>query len=155
MKTALFAALAAAASASAGLAPSSANSVRDVPPPEPIFSPDLRLRDARGNFRSDLLEPAAEGKGPLSFESPRLRDTRSPAARRWELPYPKPITPQGDGEFPAIHYAPKPDLHFPAQMPIAKGEFIDPKMPMKRPDPAIDYKLHVRDVPLPASAPVK
>lgn len=157
MKIALLAAaLAAAASASAGLAPSSANSVRDVPPPEPIFNPDLRLRDARGNVRSDLLRPATEGKGPLNFESPRLREARPPALRPWNLPYSKPITPEGDGELPAIHYAPKPDIRFPAPMPIAKGVFIPPKMPMAMPDPNVDYKLHVREVPEPsAKVPVK
>ncbi|MBI2511312.1 MAG: hypothetical protein HYV96_04995 [Opitutae bacterium] len=153
--TLLAAALAAAASASAGLAPSSANSVRDVPPAEPIFESDLRVRNARGKVRADILDPAAETGGPLYFESPSLRDGRSSAPRPWNLPYPKPITPEGDGEFPAIHHVPKPDIRFPVPMPVAKGEFIDPKMPMKTPDPAVDYKLHIREMTPPASGDAK
>lgn len=118
-------------------------SANGVDPVDPIIAPDLRLRMPNGRLRPDLS--SGSGAGALNFESPNLRDARPPAPRPWILPDPKPITPEGDGEFPAIHHVPKPDSRFPAPMPVAKGEFIDPRMPMKMPDPAVDYKLHVRE----------
>lgn len=155
----LAAAFAAAASASAGLGPSSANSVRDVPPAEPAFKLDLRLRDARGGVRSDLLQQWAEGKGALRLESPSLHDAPAPTSRPWLSPYPKPITPQGDGEVYALHGPRGPQMLRIAPMPmvVVDGVDIDPKMPMKTPDPAVDYKLHIRDqAPLePDAAPKK
>jgi len=149
MKTALFAAatLAASSSALAVLTPSSADSVRDVAPPEPAFKADLRVRDARGIVRPELVAPSEQNGGPLIFEAPNLRNPARPTPRPWNSPHPKPITPQGDGEFPARHVVRDRDRRFPVPMPITKGNFVDPKMPMAMPDPAVDYKLHVREIP--------
>jgi hypothetical protein len=156
MKIALLAAaFTAAASASAGLAPSSINSVRDIPPAEPVFKLDLRLRDANGNVRADLLPPLVEGGGSLNLEAPHLRNTRPFTPRRWEPSDPKPITPQGDGEVYALHGKRGPQILPLAPMPIVEGVEIDPKMPMKTPDPTVDYKLHVLEMTPPASGDAK
>lgn len=128
-----------------------APSVNGVEPLDPIVAPDLRLRLPNGQIKPDLSS-SADNRDALNFESPRLRDPARPAPRRWELPYPKPITPEGDGEFPAIHHAPKPDLRFPAPMPVVKGAFVPNGIPMKLPDPAVDNELHVREAPSPAAA---
>lgn len=113
---------------------------------DPILAPDLRLRLPNGQLRPDLSSDAAE-RGPMTIEAPALRAPRRPSPRPWNLPDPKPITPQGDGEFPAMHIAPKTDVLRLAPMPIAKGVFVPPRMPMVTPDPAVDYKLLVREVP--------
>lgn len=154
MKLALTAAAALTASATALATPSSTDSIRDVPPREPMFTLnlrgtevlppqpnegtlkfDLRLRDDRGQVRPDLWGTAPKKPTPLTFESPHLREFD-----------PKPITPQGDGEFPAMHIARRRDQRFIVPMPTTKGNFVDPKMPMVMPDPAVDYKLHVREM---------
>lgn len=127
-----------------------APSANGVDPVDSIIAPDVRLRLPNGKIRPDLSS-AEDPRDALHFESPRLSDSARATPRRWGLPYPKPITPEGDGEFPAIHYAPKPDLRFPAPMPIVKGVYVPNGTLMKVPDPAVDYKLHVRDVPLPAA----
>ncbi|MBX3738140.1 MAG: hypothetical protein KF715_15710 [Candidatus Didemnitutus sp.] len=119
---------------------------------DPIMAPDLRLRLPDGRLRPDLSTGAAE-REPMTIEAPALRTPRRPGPRPWNLPDPKPITPQGDGEFPAMHIAPKPDILRLAPMPIAKGVFVPPRMPMVTPDPAVDYKLHV--LQLPAEIPTK
>ncbi|MBI5423487.1 MAG: hypothetical protein HZA32_05330 [Opitutae bacterium] len=113
---------------------------------DPILAPDLRLRLPNGRLRPDLSSGAAE-LGPITIEAPSSRAPRRPSPRPWILPDPKPITPQGDGEFPAMHIAPKKDVLRLAPMPIAKGVFVPPRMPMVTPDPAVDYKLLVREVP--------
>lgn len=110
---------------------------------DPILAPDLRLRLPNGRLRPDLSSGVAE-RGPMTIEAPALR---RPSPRPWILPDPKPITPQGDGEFPAMHIAPKKDVLRLAPMPIAKGVFVPPRMPMVTPDPAVDYKLLIREVP--------
>lgn len=113
---------------------------------DPIMAPDLRLRLPNGRLRPDLSSGAAE-LGPVTIEAPALGAPRRPSPRPWILPDPKPITPQGDGEFPAMHIAPKKDVLRLAPMPIAKGVFVPPQMPMVTPDPAVDYKLLIREVP--------
>jgi len=130
MKIALIAAaLAASVPATAGFLPSAADSVRDVPPPEPAFALDLRLRDARGNVRSDLLAPP----------EPR--------------PLLKPITPPSKGEIVTVHVPVDPAMRRLAPMPVTNGLSTDPRMPMKFPDPAVDYKLRL--LAPPAGEPAK
>lgn len=121
---------------------------------DPIMAPDLRLRLPNGRLRPDLSSAGAES-GPLTIEAPALRAPQRARPRPWNHPNPKPITPQGDGEFPAMPIAPTPDVLRLAPMPIAKGVFVPPRMPMVTPDPAIDYKLHLREIAPPPDGDAK
>lgn len=135
--------LAACATADAHYTP---NPTKDHQVLDPILAPDLRLRLPNGRLRPDLTSGTAELGSP-TIEAPASRAPRHPSPRPWLLPDPKPITPQGDGEFPALRIAPKPDILRLAPMPMAKVVFVPPRMPMAMPDPAVDYKLHIREVP--------
>lgn len=149
MKTVFLAAavLAIGASASAGQV-SSADSVRDTPPPEPAFPRDILRRSPYGHL-TYLQQSQSVNDRSGTIEAPDLRalPPRPPAAR--PLPDPRPITPFGDGQVYALHGKRGPQILALDIMPmiIVDGVAIDPKMPMKTPDPTVDYKLHVQEAP--------
>jgi hypothetical protein len=156
MKTVLIAAaaLAAAASASAGQV-SPADSIRDTPLPEPAFPRDILRHSPYGHMTYPQQSPS-ENDPAAKIEAPDLRAlSPRPPARPW--PDPRPITPLGDGQIYALHGKRGPQILPLAPMPVVvvDGFEIDPKMPMKEPDPNVDYKLHVREMAPPASADAK
>jgi hypothetical protein len=154
MKTVLIAAaaLAVGVSASAGHV-SSADSVRDTPLPEPAFPNDMRLRSPHGGLLPYLQQTPPENDGPAKIEAPDLRALPPRKLAPPPVFNPRPFTPRGDGEVYALHGPRGPQIL--SLAPIADGVEIDPKMPMKTPDPTVDYKLHVREVPPPASGDTK
>lgn len=145
-----------AVSASAGQL-SSSDSLRNVAavPTEPPFTGDLRLRNPRGGLRLELLQPpsATDNTGPIVAPDVRALPHEKPTAR--PVPDSRSITPLGDGEAYALRGKRGPQILSLAPMPIVDGVEIDPKMPMKTPDPTVDYKLHVREMTPPASGDTK
>lgn len=158
MKTVLIAAaaLAVGVSVSAGHV-SSADSVRDTPLPEPAFPNDIRLRSPQRGLLPYLQQTTPENDSPTKIEAPDLRALPPRKAAPLPLPDRRPLTPQGDGTVYALHGKRGPQLLPMAPMPmvVVDGVEIDPKMPMKTPDPTVDYKLHVRETPPPVSGDAK
>lgn len=158
MKSALIAAaaLAAGASASAGQI-ASADSVRDTPLPEPAFPQDIRLRNPHGGLLPYVLQSPPDNDSAGKIVAPDLRALPPRTSAPPPLPDPRSITPQGDGEVYALRGKDGPQILplTPMPMIVVDGVEIAPKMPMKTPDPTVDYKLHVRDVAAPASGAAK
>jgi hypothetical protein len=158
MKTVLIAAAALAAGASVVAGPvSSADSIRDEPLPEPAFPHDIRVRAPHGGLFPYLQQPPPENDGPAKIEAPDLRALPPRNVAPPPVFNPRPFTLRGDGEVYALHGKRGPQILPMAPMPMVAGDGteIDPKLPMKTPDPSVDYKLHVRQVPPPATDDAK
>ncbi len=146
--------VAAAASASAGQV-SSADSVRDTPFPEPAFPNDIRLRSPHGGLLPHLQPPPPENDSPAKIQAPDLRALPPRKLAPPPVFDPRPFTPSGDGQVYARHGKRGPQILPMAPMPIVEGVEIDPKMPMRTPDPTVDYKLHVLETAPPAKGDAK